>query len=372
MKTLGLIREDNELKVVALTPMNVDSLKEAFLVNVETGAGEASGFTDDSYEQAGATIFRDREDLIRDSELIVTYSSLVEIADDQEPKIIIACYPVRNDYSFLIPYKHKRVDLFSLDLVPRSTYAQSMDPLTSLASLNGYQAAISSFWHFESVIPLISGAGGTLKPAKVLVLGAGIAGLQAIATAKRMGAIVYAFDIRRDTKSEVESLGAIFIEIDGADEIKENGGYAMEQRREFNIKVNETIESVIKDMDVVITTARVPGKEAPKLISDKAVAGMKKGSVIVDLASDTGGNSNYTVDGEQVLYDGILIIGESKFFKRTPKSASTLLGNNFQKFIEHLVKNNDNLLNDEIIQETFVMQQGEIVNEKILKEVNDL
>lgn len=372
MKTLGLIKEDNELKIVALTPTNVDNLSEMFMVNVEQGAGEAAGFPDESYVQAGAKILTSRRELIRDSELIITYSSIVEIAEGEEPKVIIACYPIRDDYSFLLPYNHKRVDMFSLDLVPRSTIAQSMDPLSSLASLNGYQAAITSFWHFESVIPLISGAGGTLKPAKVLVLGAGVAGLQAIATAKRMGAQVFAFDVRNETKEEVESLGATFIEISGADQSSLNDGYAMEQRRAYNQKVNETIESVIMDMDIVITTAKVPGKEAPELISEESINRMKEGSILVDLASDTGGNCRKSVDGENILYDGILIIGESRFFNKIPRAASTLLGNNFQKFIEHLINHDDDILHDDILQQTMVFQQGEIINKKILNEVKEL
>lgn len=369
MKTLGIIKENNQLRIVALTPLNVDQLRKIYMINIEKGAGECAGFTNEEYEHAGAKIMKTREELIHNSELIVTYSSIVELPDCDESKTVIACYPVREDFSFIIPYKHKQVDMFSLDLIPNCSSTRSMNTHKSVASINGYQAALSSFWHFESIVPLICGVGGPFKPAKVLVLGAGVAGLQATKTAKDMGAEVFVYDARRKKKSEVKKIGATFIDIESNAAERTTKNSSLKQRREYNQKLKSTISQLISDMDVVITTIRIPDENFQNLVSKTDVSNMKTGSVIVDITSDVGRNCEVSVDGEHVLLDGILIIGESKYFNRTPRAASALLGNNFQKFLEYFIFNENSV--DQIARDTLIVKRGEIVNKEVLQELND-
>ncbi len=370
MKTLGLIKEKS-LRIVALTPQNIEKLSQHFIVNVELGAGLEAGYSDDEYVNAGAKMFNSESELIHNSDWLVTFNEPIKYFRPQETNTIVSNYNTDQDYSVLMPYIGNNTDLYTLNLLPRTTIAQSMDVLSSLTSINGYQAAISAFWHYDSIVPMISGAGGTLRPAKVLVLGAGVAGLQAIATSKRMGAVVSAFDVRRQSKVEVESLGAKFIEIDGASENSESGGYAVEQSIDFQAKILTTIRQHLKEVDIVITTAKIKGKKAPVLIDENGFNSLRKGAVVIDLAGDSGGNCIFTREGKTSVINGVVIVGESAYYNQAPKAASNLIGNNFQSFIMYLLQNRESS-NDDIINSTQLLRSGIIVNKDIIELVNEM
>jgi NAD(P) transhydrogenase subunit alpha len=364
MKRIGLLKEENGRSLVALSPTNVKKLVTDYSVFVEEDAGISAGFSNEEYRSCGASIVKDKTALIQTSELIISYAGQIKIADIEEEKVIVGCYHVLDGYEHLAFVRHKKVTFYSLDLLPRTTLAQSMDVLSSLASLSGYQAVLTGLMKAKKVAPMISGAGGTLYPAKVLVLGVGVAGLQAIATAKRLGAIVTAFDVRKQTKEEVESLGAKFIEIEGASEDSESGGYAIEQAEDFNRKIQETIAQNVIDFDLIVTTAKIPGRKAPILITQEALIGMKKNSVIVDLAANTGGNVAF--DTHSSASSHVSIIGESELFNTVAQSASILLGNNIMSFLNYLNTHVDHIENDAILNGSLVSKNGEIVHERLL------
>jgi len=370
MKTIGILKENDGVSVVTLTPLNVQKLTSHHSIVVEKGAGLEAGFSDKEYELSGATIMSNRDQLISEVDIILTHSSTLDLSNTKKKKVIIGSYSVLDDYSSILPFQYPLVDLYSLTLLPRTTKAQSMDVLSSMAAMSGYQAVLSGFSKLDRVAPMISSAGGTLQPAKVLVLGAGVAGLQAVATAKRLGAIVHAFDVRKQTKSEVESLGASFIEIVGAKEDEASGGYAIEQDIDFTTKVQESIAAFSKEADLIIATAKIPGKSAPKLITHSMVREMKLGSVIVDLAADTGGNCADTVNNTERQLDNVLIIGNSTVFNAVAQSTSILLGNNYSTFVNYLVSHEENGSKDEILEGTKVTANGKLVHERLIAEVN--
>ena len=369
MKKLGLLRENSGVSVVALTPDNVKFLAKYYAVLVEKGAGDLAGFDDQEYALAGARIVTNRDYLLKKSDILVTHSSDINFSANEGNKVVISGYNVLDEYSSVLQFNADPVDLYSLAVLPRTTKAQAMDILSSLAALAGYQAVIHGFDQSKVVSPMISSAGGTLYPANVLVLGAGVAGLQAIATAKRLGAVVHAFDIRKQTNTEVESLGATFIEVEGAQEDEESGGYAIEQDENFMSKVQSTIANYAKDADLIITTAKIPGRKAPILITRQMLNEMKHGSVVVDLAADTGGNCGFTRNNQEVIENGVLIIGDSMLYNKVAHSASILLGNNTTSFIDHYRLHNEGL-QDEILGATLIMKNGKIVHEKLCAELN--
>lgn len=364
MKRIGLLKEKNSRSLVALSPTNVKKLVADYTVFVEEDAGIKAGFSNDDYRSSGASIVKDKTTLIQTAEIIVSYAGQFGGEGIDEEKVIIGCYHVLDGFDHLDFVKHKKVTFYSLDLLPRTTLAQSMDVLSSLASLSGYQAVLTGLMRAKKVAPMISGAGGTLYPAKVLVLGVGVAGLQTIATAKRLGAKVTAFDVRKQTKEEVESLGAKFIEIDGAEEDAESGGYAVEQGPDFNQKIQETIFMNSHDVDLIVTTAKIPGRKAPILITQKTLSRMRKNSVIVDLAASTGGNVEVAVAGGPV--SEIEIIRESELFNTVSQSASILLGNNIMAFLNHMAKHHEQFENDDILKGALVSKHGEVVHDRLL------
>ncbi len=370
MKILGLLKENSGVSVVALTPDNVKHLAEHYTVLVESGAGELAGFLDQAYVKAGAVIETDRELLLRKSTLLITLSSKINFAGIEKQKTIIGGYSVLDELESILQFTNNPIDFYSLSLLPRTTKAQSMDILSSLAALSGYQAVVHGFDKSMVVSPMISSAGGTIYPAKVLVLGAGVAGLQAIATARRLGAVVTAFDIRKQTKTEVESLGADFIEVEGAVEDASSGGYAIEQDEDFMTKVIDSIARHAKDANLIITTARIPGKKAPKLITGNMLKSMKAGSVIIDMAADTGGNCEFSENNKAIIKEGVLVLGASTIYNKVAHSASVLLGNNITTFIDHFRNNEDLAFQDEILAATLVTRNGKIVHERICAEVN--
>lgn len=365
MKTIGLLKENKELSIVALTPENVRSLSDHYSILVEKNAGIQAGYTNEAYESAGGEVIDDRVLLFKTADILVTYGSDLESLKNDHLQTVISCLPVRDEFEKIVSLKGKKVNFFSLDMLPRTTIAQAMDVLSSFASLSGYQSVLLGFERLKVVGPMISGAGGTLYPAKVLILGAGVAGLQAIATAKRLGGIVYAFDVRKQTKTEVESLGAKFIEIEGALEDNQSGGYAIQQSNEFNQLVQSTIAKVVCEFDLIITTAKIPGKKAPILITKEAMATMKKGAVIIDLAASTGGNT------EPSEANDVTILGESHLYNDVPTSASILLGNNMQSYLNYFRMHEENILHDEILQSTLIIEDGKVVNKKIIEQIKE-
>ena len=255
----------------------------------------------------------------------------------------------------------KGLNVFSLDMIPRTSLAQSMDVLSSMASIAGYQAVIDALNILPRYAPMMITAAGSIKPSKVLILGAGVAGLQAIATSRRMGAMVEAFDTRTAVKEEVESLGAKFVEVEGATDDKEAGGYAVEQTEEYKQRQSELIQERARTADVVITTAQLRGRPAPTLISNDTVEQMKKGSVIVDLAASTGGNCALTENDSVIDHQGITIIGDSNLPNKMPQDASTLYSNNILNFLKHIVRDGtiDLQSEDEILSKSLISKKSQ-------------
>lgn len=370
MKKIGLINDNQHNKIVVLIPKHVAQLKYHALFFIESGSGLAAGFRDEEYEESGAVILKSRHEVLEVSDIILCFDRLPEISQTDDKKTIIAFLNVLYDFSPLASFTGKKIDLFSLDLMPRTTLAQSMDILSSVAAISGYQAVLTAAEMLPSSIPMISSAGGTLRPAKFLILGSGVAGLQAIATAKRLGAIVKAFDVRKAAKTEVESLGAEFIEIDGATENKNSGGYAVEQTQDYLNKIETVIHNEAIQADAIITTAKIPGKHAPLLLKGYSVKQMKAGSVIIDLAAETGGNCELTKKDEiHVQYD-ITIVGISSIISRCSKSASTLISGNYFAFINHILANPNSAEKDEIRIQTKVIEDGIVINQKLVQLIN--
>ena len=372
MKKLGVLKEINSDKIVSLSPIGVEKLKNNFTIRVEKGAGIASGYTDEMYKTSGAEIIETKAELIEKSDFILSFGSLVEEGQNLDNKTFIGFYNVLNNNAVIQPYLNSTTDVYSLDLIPRSTIAQPMDIISSVASISGYQAVLTAAEMSHMVVPMVTSAGGTLRPAKFLILGAGVAGLQAIATAKRLGASVKAFDVRSSTKNEIKSLGAEFIEIEGSVENKDAGGYAIEQSEEYLKLVNERIAKESIEADVIITTAKIPGKKAPTLILKSTVELMKPGTVIIDLAAENGGNCELTKRNEIIDYNGVHIIGLVSLLNRCSNSISYLLSNNFSSFLNYFVSHIENEKDNEILKATKVIEQGRIFNQQLLKKENIL
>jgi NAD(P) transhydrogenase subunit alpha len=353
---------------VALVPDSATRLAAAALeVNVESGAGSAASITDEAYQQAGAKIVKGANTLMGevDAVLKVQAPSAAEVELIKKGAVLISFLQPATQGDIVRALAKRGVTAFSLELVPRISRAQSMDALSSQASAAGYKAVLMAAGRLGKFFPMMMTAAGTIPPARVLVMGAGVAGLQAIATARRLGAVVSAYDVRPAVKEEVESLGATFIEL--ALETQEGeGGYAKEQSEEFLRKQRELIGEHVAKSDVVITTAAVPGRRAPLLVTAEMVKGMRPGSVIVDLAADTGGNVELTKAGADVEVGGVTIIGTRNVPSTMPLHASQLYARNVANLLLHLVKDGAIVLDfdDEITKGSCVTHDGEIVNER--------
>jgi len=353
---------------VALVPDTVSRLAAAALeVKVESGAGSEAFITDQAYEQAGAKIVKGPAALIGDADAVlkVQAPSEAEIALFKKGAVLISFLQPATQGDIVRALAAQGVTAFSLELVPRISRAQSMDALSSQASAAGYKAVLMAAGRLGKFIPMMMTAAGTVPPARVLVMGAGVAGLQAIATARRLGAVVSAYDVRPAVKEEVQSLGATFIELPLETQEGE-GGYAKEQSEEFLRKQRELIGEHIAKSDVVITTAAVPGRRAPLLVTGEMVKGMRPGSVIVDLAAETGGNVELTKAGKDVEVGGVTIIGTRNVPSTMPLHASQLYARNVANLLLHLVKDGAIVLDfeDEITKGCCVTHGGEIVNER--------
>ena len=332
---IGVLKESVPETRVSLLAESVAQLtKKGIAVWVESGAGEKAFCNDSDYQYAGALI-KSADDILTGSNIILSIHP--PLKSPASGTILIGIYQALFDRSFVDRWIADGVTVFSLDLLPRTTRAQSMDVLSSQANIAGYKAVLLAANSYGRYFPMFMTAAGSIPPAKVLILGAGVAGLQAIATARRLGAVVEVFDTRPAVKEEVMSLGAKFVEVEGAADAKAAGGYAVEQTEEYKLKQQQRIGESIAKADIVITTAQIPGKAAPVLISEDMLKKMRTGSVIVDLAARTGGNTPFTKNDETVVYNGVRIIGNSNLPATMPFDASKLYGKNVMNFLQLII-----------------------------------
>ena len=359
---IGSILENQKIeKRVAITPEIVKKYTSLGLeVCLVENYASHLGIKDKFYKEMGVKFLNDEKEILNSSEIIVQLGMLSEnkTSSIKENQTIIGVLnPYTNKEKLEILAK-KKINLFSLELLPRITRAQSMDILSSQANLAGYKAVIESFANFEKAIPMMMTAAGTVPAAKVLVVGAGVAGLQAIATAKRMGAIVFATDVRMASKEQVESLGGKFLTVEGSENLETEGGYAKEASEEFKQKQEDLLSETLKKIDIVICTALIPGKKAPLIIKDSMIENMQSGSVIYDLAAIQGGNTAFTEADKVIEKNGIKIMGESNILNKLPVSASNLYAKNVFNFVDNLISKENKKINinleDEIIQKTLI------------------
>lgn len=353
------VREDEQR--VALVPDVVKRLtKEGININIEAGAGELAGYTDISYEIA--TVVSNSSELLAQADITLTVNPITseQISQLKEGSILIGFLNPHSDLKRFTQLAAKNISAFSVELIPRISRAQAMDALSSQASIAGYKAVLLGSNILGKFLPMLTTAAGTIRPSKCLVIGAGVAGLQAIATAKRLGAIVEGYDVRAAVKEQVESLGAKFVDI----EIKAEGagGYARELTEEEKNQQQEILATHVASADLIVTTAAIPGRTSPRIISTSMIEGMKEGSVIVDLAAEGGGNCEITKLGETVLHKGVKIYGPENVPSMVGNHASELYAKNLQNFLEILIQEDEVKINleDEIINESLITHDGEV------------
>ena len=376
---VGVPREsDPEEARVALVPAMIGDLTNRGVnVQIQSGAGFAAGFPDAEYTTKGATLVDDRRELIRTSDILLQVRALgaagehgtadTEILKDGQI-LISSCDPLTYPQA-IHAAAEKGLTLFSLELVPRITRAQSMDILSSMATVAGYRAVLLAAGAAPRMFPMMMTAAGTLKPARVLIIGVGVAGLQAIATAKRLGAVVYGYDIRPAVREQVESLGGKFVELDlETGDSESTGGYAKEMDDEFYRRQQEAMKKVIAEMDVVITTAAIPGKKAPVLVTTDMVDAMSPGSVVLDLAAERGGNVEVTVAGETIDHQGVKVLGPCNLSSDIPVHASEMFSRNIVAFLQLMIDSNGQLridMDDEIIRDTLIARKRQVVSNRV-------
>ena len=357
---IGSIKENLDIEQrVAITPEIIKKYKSLDLkIILPKGYGEHLGITDQEFTNEGAEILDSDEKVLSEAD-VVLQMNLIDEKNFEKLKNEQTLIGVLNPYSNNNKIKkllEKKINCFSLELLPRITRAQSMDILSSQANLAGYKAVVDSFAYYQKAIPMMMTAAGTISAAKVLVVGAGVAGLQAIATAKRMGAIVYATDVRLASKEQVESLGGKFLIVEGAENLETEGGYAKEASQEFKNKQEDLLKETLKKIDIVICTALIPGKKAPLIIKKDMIDVMQSGSVIYDLAASQGGNSELTKVNEIINHNGVRIMGDSNILNKLPNSASNLYAKNMFNFVSNLYDKENKKINinleDEIIEKT--------------------
>jgi H+-translocating NAD(P) transhydrogenase subunit alpha len=366
--TIGLLKEPSHETRVSLLPEAVATLtKKNINVLVESGAGEKAFSRDDDYKNAGGAI-ASRSEVLQSSDLILSIHSLTAADVIKAGAVVLGVYQPLYNQSLMQQWAAKGITVFSLDMLPRTTRAQSMDVLSSQANIAGYKAVLTAAYMYPRYFPMFMTAAGTIAPAKMLILGAGVAGLQAIATAKRLGAVVEVFDTRPAVKEEVMSLGAKFIEVEGAADASKAGGYAVEQTEEYKQKQQQKIKESIAKADIIITTAQIPGKKAPILITEEMLNGMRNGSLIIDIAAATGGNTPFTKNDETVHYNGVTIIGNSNLPATMPSDASKLYGKNVLNFLQLIIDKDGNInlnWNDDLVKGSCVTHNGEVVHERV-------
>jgi len=361
---------------VAIIPDVASKLKKAgFEVQVENNAGLNAGFTNEQYESAGAKIVKDIKQLYNSADVVLKVQRPVEHPELKTPELnlmkegtilITFLYPLHN-FKNAKECADKGVNVISMDMIPRTTFAQKMDALSSQANLAGYKSVIMCANHLGKIFPLMMTAAGTISPAKVVIMGAGVAGLQALGTAKRLGAKVEVSDIRPSVKEEVESLGGKFIEVQTDENMQDEGGYAKEASEEFLKKQKDLIFKHITDADIVVTTALIPGKKAPVLVTEEMVKNMKQGSVVLDMAVEFGGNCEVSEKDKVVTKHGVTIIGESNLPSLVPTHASEMYSKNILNLLNHISKEGkvELDLEDEIIKGALITHNKEVVNPRI-------
>ncbi|MBX9733755.1 MAG: NAD(P) transhydrogenase subunit alpha [Chitinophagaceae bacterium] len=367
---IGILKEITGEKRVAMLPDQAGILaKSGIEVWVETGAGIASFATDEQYQSKGIKVST-RAEILLQTTILLSFNPLPEVdyASIQKNAVLVGVYQPLFNVTLAQHIASKELSLFSLDMIPRTTRAQSMDVLSSQANISGYKAVLKAADLLPHYFPMFMTAAGSIAPAKVLILGAGVAGLQAIATAKRLGAVVEVSDTRPAVKEEVMSLGAKFIEVEGAADASKAGGYAVEQSEEFKQKQLARLTESVAKSDVIIATAQLQGKRAPLLITDAMLQLMKPGSVVIDLAASTGGNIEGTINNDMVVKHGITIVGNSALAADMPADASKVYGKNVFNFLQLIIdKNNAVALNfdDELVKGCCITHAGDIVHERI-------
>lgn len=369
---VGVIKETKAYETrVALSVETAKSLVNlGFEVHVETHAGIMSGITDEQYITAGATIINNAQTILQDADIILKVQAPndEELAQIKPNTILIGMFSSTTLKDDITEYTKRGLSVFSMEFLPRISRAQSMDVLSSQSNLAGYKAVIDAVALLNKVVPMMTTAAGSIKPAKLLVLGAGVAGLQAIATAKRLGAVVSAFDVRPDAKEQVESLGASFIQVEQVDKAsaETQGGYAKEMSEDYKKKQSALIHETLKTQDIAVCTALIPGKPAPTLITDEMVKDMQPGSIIVDLAAVMGGNCTLTQKGKIATAHGVTIIGHENFPALLPVDASRLYAKNLFNFVKLLIDPTTKQLyinlEDELIKNTLLTHLGHTIH----------
>ena len=361
MKIVSISENKDKEKRIAITPEIAKKYKGIGLeIFLPENYGAHLGFSDEDFKNSGASILSNEKEIVEKADIIVQLDlpsdeKLSYFKENQNLIGVLNPYLNKDKIENLIK---KKINNFSLELLPRITRAQSMDILSSQANLAGYKAVVESFANFEKAVPMMMTAAGTVPAAKVLIVGAGVAGLQAIATAKRMGAIVFATDVRMASKEQVESLGGKFLTVEGSENLETEGGYAKETSDEFKKKQEDLLGETLKKIDIVVCTALIPGKKAPLIIKENMIKNMQVGSIIYDLAAVQGGNTAYTEVDKIIDKNGVKIMGESNILNKLPISASALYSKNLFNFVSNLLDKEKNKINinleDEIIEKTLV------------------
>ncbi len=361
MRIVSISEDKNLERRVAITPdIAKKYLSAGFEITISENYGDHLGFRDDEYKDIGVKVSNNNKKILESGDIIIQLNLLSDdnLLSLKEGQIFIGVLNPYENKEKINDLIKKKISSFSLELLPRITRAQSMDILSSQANLAGYKAVIESFAKFEKAIPMMMTAAGTVPAAKVLVVGAGVAGLQAIATAKRMGAIVFATDVRLASKEQVESLGGKFLTVEGAENLETQGGYAKETSDDFKKKQDDLLSETLKKIDIVVCTALIPGKKAPLIIKKNMINHMQKGSVIYDLAAIQGGNTELTEVDKEINIDGVKILGEKNILNKLPISASSLFSKNVFNFVLNLYDKEKNQINinleDEIIEKTLL------------------
>jgi NAD(P) transhydrogenase subunit alpha len=371
----GILKESGSENRVAMLPGEAAGLKKLGVeVMVETNAGEKAHASDEEYRKAGA-ITSSRKDIISKSALLLSVNPVS--ADDmrscREGQVLCSVVNPAENSEWLEKARIQGLTVLALDVIPRTTRAQSMDILSSMATVSGYKAVLHAATLLPRFFPMFMSGAGTIKPSRVLILGAGVAGLQAVAIARKLGAVVEVFDVRSAVKEEVKSLGGKFIEVDGAREDASAGGYAVEQTDEFRKKQQELIQQRAIAADVVIATAQIPGKKAPVLLLRETVNSMKPGSVIVDLAASAGGNCELTENGKTIVVNGVVIIGKSDYPSDMPTDASKMFGSNIINLLKIMISKEGELvlnMQDEIINGTTAVHAKEYISQRVKQMLN--
>lgn len=371
---IGILKEPDFENRVALLPESAKVLigLKANVI-VEQGAGDSAFSNDIAYTEIGATI-ADRSRLLSEADVIIGIHppTDAEIANLKNEQVLLAVLQPLGNKALIDKLNNQKLTTFSLDNIPRTTRAQAMDVLSSMATAAGYKAVLAAASHSPRFFPMFMTAAGSITPSKVLILGAGVAGLQAIATARRLGAVVEAFDVRAAAEEEVKSLGAKFVKVEGAKDDTSAGGYAVEQSEEFLRKQKALIQEHASKADVIIATAQIPGRSAPLLVTKETIAAMRPGSVIVDLAAISGGNCELTENDKVTVHHGVTIIGNSNLASSIPSDASKMFGKNVVNFMKLIIDEEGNLnlnFEDDIVQGTCVTHNGEVVSERIQKSI---